>query len=204
MSAGLALAARGTLAFTPALPPVNTGEALRYAQAGGGDGELTQLLSEVVAMTRDFPAPRLVYRVFDRAEALPFPIASETLRSYLADCREVILLAATAGHAFDRLSHRLSLLSLSRALLCEGLGSERVEAICDAFSQAAEEAAAADGRHAKPRISPGYGDIPLSLQKDILPALDATARIGLSHNESLLLLPKKSVTAIVGIRKDPK
>ena len=47
-----------------------------------------------------------------------------------------------------------------------------------------------------------YGDLPLEMQKDIFNVLDCSKRIGLTLNESLLMSPSKSVTAIIGISKD--
>ena len=53
------------------------------------------------------------------------------------------------------------------------------------------------------RFSPGYGDLPIDIQGDILNALNAQRRIGLTVTESSLLVPTKSVTAIIGISSDP-
>ena len=50
----------------------------------------------------------------------------------------------------------------------------------------------------RPRFSPGYGDFPLTAQRDIFAILDCPKRIGLSLNQSLLLSPTKSVTAVIG------
>ena len=49
------------------------------------------------------------------------------------------------------------------------------------------------------RYSPGYGDLPLSVQPALLDALDAGRRLGVTLTESLLMVPMKSVTAVVGI-----
>jgi cobalamin-dependent methionine synthase I len=49
------------------------------------------------------------------------------------------------------------------------------------------------------RFSAGYGDLPLELQRDIFGALDCQRKIGVTLNESLLMSPSKSVSAIVGI-----
>ena len=49
------------------------------------------------------------------------------------------------------------------------------------------------------RFSPGYGDLPLQAQRAIFDALQCHKEIGLYLNESLLMSPTKSVTAIVGI-----
>ena len=53
----------------------------------------------------------------------------------------------------------------------------------------------------RPRFSPGYGDLPIEIQKDIFRALDCPRRIGLTLNENLLMSPTKSVSAIIGIVK---
>ena len=53
------------------------------------------------------------------------------------------------------------------------------------------------------RYSPGYGDLPLSLQGDLLWLLDAPRRVGLTVSPSHILLPRKSVTAILGISETP-
>jgi len=52
------------------------------------------------------------------------------------------------------------------------------------------------------RFSPGYRDLPLTLQREIFTLLEPSRRIGLSLNASLLMSPSKSVTAIVGITKN--
>ena len=55
-----------------------------------------------------------------------------------------------------------------------------------------------------PRFSPGYGDLPIELQRDFLTLLDASRKIGLTATESSMLVPSKSITALIGIRSDQK
>ena len=50
-----------------------------------------------------------------------------------------------------------------------------------------------------PRFSPGYGDLPLTAQREMFRMLECEKRIGVYLNESLLMSPSKSVTAIVGL-----
>ena len=49
------------------------------------------------------------------------------------------------------------------------------------------------------RFSPGYGDLPLDCQAQFCATLDAARRIGLTVSSSGLLLPRKSVTAVIGL-----
>jgi cobalamin-dependent methionine synthase I len=53
----------------------------------------------------------------------------------------------------------------------------------------------------RPRFSPGYGDLPLELQTNLFKVLDCQHFIGLTLNDSMLMSPSKSVTAIVGLRE---
>ena len=46
------------------------------------------------------------------------------------------------------------------------------------------------------RFCPGYGDLPLKTNADILAVLDAAKKIGLTVTESGLLLPVKSIVGV--------
>ena len=79
-------------------------------------------------------------------------------------------------------------------MIFQGIGAERIEALCDAFENMIKT-----DKKIVPRVSAGYGDIPLEMQRDIFAALDCPRKIGLTLNESLLMSPTKSVTAIIGV-----
>jgi cobalamin-dependent methionine synthase I len=51
------------------------------------------------------------------------------------------------------------------------------------------------------RYSPGYGDLPLEMQREIIRALDCGRTIGVTLTESLLMQPSKSVTAVIGMKE---
>lgn len=128
---------------------------------------------------------------------------SAALGRNLEGCDEVVLFAATVGIGIDRLIARYRRVSPARSLMLQAVGAERVEALCDAFCAEIAERARREGRFPRPRFSPGYGDLPLELQRDVVVALDCARRIGVTLNESLLMSPSKSVTAIVGIGREP-
>ena len=56
-----------------------------------------------------------------------------------------------------------------------------------------------EGLHTKPRFSPGYGDFSLEHQRDFMRILDLENSLGLTLTGSLLLVPEKSVTAVIGL-----
>ena len=57
----------------------------------------------------------------------------------------------------------------------------------------------AEGLYLRPRFSPGYGDLPLTLQKDIIRILNTPKTIGVSLTDACLMVPSKSVTALIGV-----
>jgi hypothetical protein len=72
-----------------------------------------------------------------------------------------------------------------------------VEAACNEAELAIRQEAAKRKLAALPRFSPGYGDFPLGLQPKLLGVLDAERRLGLTVTPAHLLLPRKSVTAVI-------
>ena len=129
---------------------------------------------------------------------------SRDLQKNLKGCCRIILFGATVGLELDRLIARYGRLSPSKALCFQAIGAERIESLCNAFNDEIDEIFREQGMYTRPRFSPGYGDLPINMQKDIFAALDCPRKIGLSLNESLLMSPSKSVTAIIGGSARPK
>ena len=122
---------------------------------------------------------------------------SKDLRKCLDQCCKVIVFAATAGVGIDRLIQKYAVISPSKAVFLHAAGSEAVEALCNRFCKDMEQ----QFGPLRPRYSPGYGDVSLSMQKDIFSALSCSKNIGISLNDDLLMSPSKSVTAIIGVIK---
>ena len=127
-----------------------------------------------------------------------FSVSSHDLAKNLKDCDRVLLFAATVGVGIDRLIAKYSRLSPARAVMLDAVGSERIETLCDAFC---EDMTGLHNVVLAPRFSPGYGDLPLDVQRSVISVLNAPKSIGLSLTDSLLLTPSKSVTAFAGIKK---
>lgn len=192
----------------PSLPPINEREVLRYMGARDATDEVKALLSECIVEAKDVFTPRACYRVFDLdrdGTGLDLGFAktdSISLSKALSGCDRVILFAATVGIGIDRLINRYTRISPSRAVSLGAIGAERIEALCDALCQQLARDLGARGYGLRPRFSAGYGDLPLSLQRDIFDVLECSKSIGLTLNESLLMSPAKSVTALVGVSRN--
>lgn len=190
---------------TFALPPGNRREILRYAGVRSDTPEILPLLEDVWEEVTPYLTGKVCWLECSIAESdgildLGFlKTGSEALKRNLSGCDRAILFGATIGLFPDRLTARYGSISPVRALMVQAIGAERIEGLCDVFSEKIRREAEASGLRTAPRFSPGYGDFPLSAQKDIFRALDCSRKIGLTLNDSLLMSPTKSVTAIIGI-----
>jgi len=175
--------------------PYNNREILRYAGVINVTEEITDLMQECIKEAEQVLSYKVCYGIFDyNGESV-----SRSLSKNLSGCKRVILFAATVGIGLDRLIMRYGKISPSKALMLQALGAERIESLCDAFC---DDMGRELNARLKPRFSAGYGDLPLEVQKDIFRVLDCPKKIGLTLNDSLLMSPTKSVTAIVGIENE--
>ena len=92
-------------------------------------------------------------------------------------------------------------ISPTKALLSHAYGAERIESLCDGFCREIEQELSEEQLYCSNRFSPGYGDLPLETQVEFFRLMDCNRQIGISLNDSLLMTPSKSVTAIFGIGK---
>ncbi len=183
-------------------PTVNYSEILRYAGVRGEAKELEEIIDECLDELEGKLCYKVCYRFFDIRECgdaldLGFTITgSETVKKGVQGCDSLIVFSATVGIELDRLTYRYATVSPTKALLFQAIGAERIEALCDAFCLDIKKE-----YNTLPRLSAGYGDFPLEVQRDIFSALDCPRKIGLTLNESLLMSPTKSVTAMMGVKK---
>lgn len=186
-------------------PEVDRKEVLRYARAEGDEATFA-LFESCIAEAGDKLSYKVSYARFGieiHGDDINLGFAmttSHSLAKCLDGCHEIILLSATVGFGIDRLIEKYSLISPSRAIILQALGSERVEALCDAFCNELATEEEKNGNTLRPRFSPGYGDLSLDLQKDIFAALGCTKTIGITLGDNLFMNPTKSVTAIIGIK----
>lgn len=173
------------------LPEISEKEVARYAGGELPRTEIDSLASPAVCFA-ELP----IIKDGENIKIGGISISSRGLIKNLSGCEKVLLFCATVGASFDREALKYSRLSPSRAVAVSAVGTERVEALCDAFLDWYKEEYSVKFR---PRFSPGYGDLPLELQREIFSLLEPEKRIGVTLNDSLLMSPTKSVTAFVGI-----
>ena len=185
-------------------------DALRYLGAARADAGTRRMAEETAALLEERLQPRTVWRAFRAGRengdvALPeagLRLPGTLAEKMLAECDTVILLACTLGAAFDRMLKEWEARDMARAAVLDACGSAWTETGCDAAE--AEIAARFPGKYRTDRFSPGYGDLPLALQADLLRAVDAGRKLGITANASSLLIPCKSVTAVIGLSDRPQ
>lgn len=130
-----------------------------------------------------------------------FSIESEKVFSRMEDCSGLYLAAVTLG---SKLDHKVAELSgsreVTRAFLLNSYGAEAAEALMESLNRVITALTQDQGQETTKRYSPGYGDWPITAQRELLKALQAE-RIGIQLTEHYAMLPEKSVSAIIGTRQ---
>lgn len=132
-----------------------------------------------------------------RGCALQLP--GESIAEHLRGARKVALMACTLGAVSEREMRKFAALSAADGVMYGACASALVEAAANAVEGQVVEAACELGLHTNWRFSPGYGDLPLDVQPAFLAALDATRKLGVTLTKTNMLVPVKSVTAVVGL-----
>ena len=127
-------------------------------------------------------------------------LVSRNLAEFLAGCREVVLMGATAGsEIMEAIAGDMASDRVTRAVVLDAAASEIVDAALDWIMSYLNQTLRREGKALKKtRYSAGYGDLPLENQRVMHQLLDM-GRLGVTITDSCLLVPEKSVTAITGI-----
>ena len=136
-----------------------------------------------------------------RAEGMNELLTGNDISRHLTGCTKAVIFAATLSGEADKLIRQSAVTDVAESFAIDCLCSAAVEQVCDKAEE--EIFAAINAPYRTWRFSPGYGDLPLGIQGSLLRMLNAQRRIGLTVTDSMLLIPSKSVTAIIGISDSP-
>jgi hypothetical protein len=126
---------------------------------------------------------------------------SNQLAALLRNCREIVLMGATAGNDIMKaIEEDAAGRNVTRGIVFDATASETVDASLDWIMGYFNRTLFRENRQLlKKRYSAGYGDLLLETQKTIHRLLQLD-RIGIRITDSCMLIPEKSVTAVTGIR----
>ena len=194
--------------FEPRFTTLNMNEILKYLGFRGQ--ELTEEIAAQIRRCSDevlaAATPRLTYRLapLDNGAVLGVTFAGNDIPRMLEPCEEVVLFGATLGPGVERLMMRYEVVNAADSVIMDACASTAIENICNNFESDMRRAVEAEGRYLTDRFSPGYGDLPIAEQPKFFALLDMTRRIGVSLTPTTIMVPRKSVTAIMGIARTPQ
>ena len=182
---------------------IDLGQAARYMGAkDGGDETLRALLERWAPPLRAAAAPRAVW-LRAPVGALGDLWQGSDIQRHLAGCTEAVLLAGTLGPGADAQIRRAGVGDVAAGAASDALASVLAEQAAEAAEARLRALAAAEGLYLTGRYSPGYGDWPIGVQPRIAALLDTPRRIGLCVTGTCLMLPRKSITAALGLSRTP-
>ncbi len=187
-------------------------EAYRYMGGVGAPEEsVIAELGRAAAIVEEAASPRFIEKLceIDRTENLflkgtGLALEGRSITALLHDCDRCIIFCATIGSALDTLVRQWLLRDIAFAAMLDACASSVIENLCDILEAELKEEYGAQGFYLTDRFSPGYGDLPLTIQPSFCAALDTSRKIGVAVNENYMMIPQKSVTAIIGLSENPQ
>lgn len=171
------------------------------------DENMMRLLDRCEKQVLECARARFVYKVFDidkesRQDTIivkntNIELPGNSIRNHLKDCDRAVFMAVTISEGIDRLIRIAKVKDIAEAVVVDSMASAAVEQACNRAEQVIKEEF--PDMYQTFRFGLGYGDLPIQLQSDFLRVLNAQKIIGLGVNSSSMLIPTKSVTAIIGL-----
>ncbi len=190
---------------------ININEALRYMGYNNKiDIEnIMPIINNCEKKLLDNIKPRFIYKIMDieinnditYVKNSTIAFKSSDLAKHLYNCEKAIFLACTLSNNVDRLISEYQVNDMTSALITDCMASAAIEQVCNEAENLIKENIV--DYYMTWRFSPGYGNLSITYQKNFINITDATKRIGLTLNDNNILLPRKSVTAIIGLSKSP-
>lgn len=189
------------------LERINRKEVLRYLGYKGisADATVNMLIDECEAEVIKAAVPRYTYRVTGvtrtadgvELDGTGLILRGNSIKEHLKGCDRAALIAVTLSEGIDRMLRIMQTLDLAKAVVSDSLASAAIEQVCDKLEAIIKEELPEYNQTF--RFGIGYGDLPLSQQGEFLKVLNAPKLIGLNVGKTDMMVPTKSVTAVIGL-----
>lgn len=187
-------------------------EAYRYmGGVGTPDAALTAELERAAALIAEAAVPREISKLcaLDKSDGIllkgtTLRLTGKSVEALLNGCDRCVIFCATLGGAVDMLIRKGLLRDRTFTAMLDACANSAIERLCDDIEASLAAEFQAQGLYLTDRFSPGYGDLPLALQHDFCAALDTARKIGVQLSKSALMIPSKSVTALIGVSAHPQ
>lgn len=144
-------------------------------------------------------SPILPVNLGENAFVEGLELKGKDILTHLENCFGIILTAVTLGTSVDNLIRKYETTNITKAVVIESICNVIIEEVADNYEDELRTRLKQNNLFATCRYSPGYGDLPINIQQDILNILDANRKIGLTVSSSGIMIPRKSITGILGI-----
>jgi len=191
--------------YNSVLKQIDPIETKRYAGLGNVDFNET-IIQKACLEAQLLAEPKGIWQIYSynacsyKVESTPeFLISGEKIRKHLTQAAKVIILAVTIGEAIEkRITAYFKEGEYSYSLLLDAAATTAVEQTADEVEKTIKQYITAKGYQTIWRFSPGYGDWDIRFQPEML-RLSGAKDIGINLTESMMLMPRKSITAIIGL-----
>ena len=195
---------------------INQGEVLRYLQYKNQeiDNSLSDKIKKCINITKEIINPRFIFRKYkikklkssNGKNEVYFEGANLTLQSndiynLLLDCDECILMSATLGLEIEREIRKLTYTDLTKGIIIDACATTAIEEVCDIVQDNIAKNLLKEDKYITYRYSPGYGDLSIEKNLDINNLLNSQKEIGLTVTNSGIMIPRKSVVALIGVSR---
>jgi len=124
---------------------------------------------------------------------------SEVIARLLENCNKVAVFLTTIGSYFEETVNQLAEDTfVLQAAVLDAIGSGAVEKLANTVQTMVGDEASTDGLYISQRFSPGYCDWNVEQQEMVFQAMNGDSA-GIKLTEECLMLPRKSVSGIIGI-----
>ena len=132
----------------------------------------------------------------------PVIIDGKSIGNHLDGCDKVVCLAITVGEKIEQeVTQRFKAGEYVFSMLLDAAATSAVEQAADSMEKAIFQEVSRNGYKMRWRFSPGYGDWSLMQQKDLF-RLSGAEEIGMKLSIAMMMIPRKSITAIIGLAKN--
>lgn len=194
---------------------INEKEVLRYLEYNGQDinENLKSTIIECIKITKEKINPRYTLRVYPilrnnvniiEIDNSDLKFESRDVYKLLEDCQECIIMAATLGIEIEKEIKKYSYTELTKSIIIDACATTAIEEYCELIQNNIKKELLNKNKYITMRYSPGYGDLHINANKKIINFLSADRDIGLTITDRGIMIPRKSVIAIIGISKVQK
>ncbi|WP_031513023.1 vitamin B12 dependent-methionine synthase activation domain-containing protein [Desulfofalx alkaliphila] len=176
-------------------------ESTRYSQ------QMLEKIDYYILLGTTLLEPNTTHRIFNRVhldhrgvllQEADLLLPGKDISDHLRYAKKVCIVAATIGPQLEaEVSKLFKQGEYAAGTILDAVGTDAVEKVADRLQESLKASAMKQGYKLTWRFCSGYGDFPVTVQPQLLKAVNAQS-IGITVTDSCMLLPQKSIIGVVG------